>query len=73
MGDLHPLPPCIAVINIIVRFDIDNHVRVMAHRMNDYKGESTAKIKIKDPKFSKLRVKDQAITQELYIIGPKEF
>ena len=35
--------------------------------------KSIAKIKIKGPKISKLRVKDQAITQEIYIIGPKCF
>ena len=35
--------------------------------------KNIAKIKIKGPKISKLSVKDQAITQKLYIIGPKRF
>ena len=43
----------------------------MAHRKNDFKGENIAKIKIIGPKISKLRLKDQAITRKLYIIGPK--
>ena len=33
--------------------------------------EDIAKIKIKGPKISKLRVKDQAIAQNLYIIELK--
>ena len=35
--------------------------------------KNIAKIKIKGPKISKLRVKDQAITRKLYIIGTKYF
>ena len=38
-GFTPPLPPCIVVINIIVRFNIDDHVWVMAVRKNDFKGE----------------------------------
>ena len=35
--------------------------------------KNIAKIKIKGPKISKLRAKDQAITQKLYTIGAKDF
>ena len=35
--------------------------------------KNIAKIKIKGPKIAKLRVKDQAITRKLYIIGQKCF
>ena len=35
--------------------------------------KNIAKIEIIGAKISKLRVKDQAITRKLYIIGPKSF